>query len=142
MRVNLLPIHPDLAMLLRQGDKTLTMRPVKPQPSHFDPAGGTLCFGSGEGAEITVYTDDFPCPHGRPGDLLVFYFEGNNAPFYTGKITAVSLQRLLDVRDEQVKLEGMESRAALLAFWDLLYGETEFASHFNPLVWAIRYCKG
>ncbi|MCG3177357.1 MAG: hypothetical protein MOGMAGMI_02331 [Candidatus Omnitrophica bacterium] len=141
MKIHHAPIHPDLAMPVRDGHKTLTMRPLKPQPSDFDPAGGILTYGHDD-AEMKVYVDDYPCPFGRPGDLLVLHFDGNNTPFYTGKITAVSLQRLQDASGEQVKLEGMDDRASFLAFWDRLYGESEFASHFNPVVWAIRYCKG
>lgn len=138
MKIHHAALHPDLAMSVKDGHKTLTMRPLKPQPILEN---GLLKFGA-NGDLLAVNPEDYPCPFGSPGDLLVFYFEGNSSPFYFGKITDVSIQRLLETDEQQAKLEGMDSRASFLLFWDAIYGETEFASHFNPLVWAIRYCKG
>lgn len=141
MRIKHVPIHPDLAMPLALGAKTVTRRPMKPQPLFADEE--RILFGDGgEGMEMSVWRQDYPCPLGSVGDLLIFYFEGNSNGFHEAKmICPATTERLLDITDEEAKKEGFEDRAGFLDFWDKLYGETEFSTHLNPWVWRVRFCK-
>lgn len=140
MNVHLVSLHPDFARSVLRGDKTQTIRPLKPQPSEV--SEDFLIYGHMEGSEIRIWRSDFPCPYGSAGDLLVYHFEGNSAPFYTGKIVSCDIARLHSLSDEQIQQDGFSSREEFIEFWESIYGQTEYAYHFDPAVWVIRYCKG
>lgn len=140
MKIRHIPTHPDLAMPLALGRKVLTRRPLKPQPINVDDE--RILFGhGGEGFESCLWREDYPCPFGNPGDMIIFYFEGNPNGFFEAKQIGHRIERLLDITEEDVKKEGMETLEEFLIFWDQLYGDTEFSSHFNPYVWRIQFCK-
>lgn len=140
MNVRHVPIHADLAMPLALGKKTVTRRPMKPQPIHAD--GDSVIFGhGGEGNEIRFWFEDYPCPFGSRGDLLVFYFDGNPNGFVEAKHMGMIVERLMEITDEDAKKEGFDNRANFIEFWDKIYGDGEFSSHFNPWVWRIQFCK-
>lgn len=138
MKIRHIPIHPDLAMLLTTGSKNITRRPLKPQPTFVDDM--RLQFGEGEGHETSVWVEDYPCQFGEPGDLAIFYFEGNGQSFQEAKVLEKTIERLLDATEDEARKEGFETLAEMIDFWDKIYGETEFSSHFNPWVWRIRFC--
>lgn len=138
MKIRHISISPDFAMSLVTSKKTLTRRPMKPQP--MDLCDGKIVFGC-EGFESSIYAEDYPCPFGESGDLLIFYFEGNSNSFFEAKHMGRRMERLLDIPDDDLKKEGFDAREEFIAFWDAVYGETEFSSNFNPWVWRIQFCK-
>ena len=113
---------------------------MKPQPIHVD--NERILFGhGGEGLESSFWLEDYPCPFGEPGDMLIFYFEGNPNGFFEAKEINRRIERLLDIHEEDLKKQGFKSHQEFMNFWDLIYGETDFSSHFNPYVWRIQFCK-
>ena len=118
------------------GSKTQTRRLVKPQPTHFNPAGMP------RRAHLDGASDMIPCPYGKPGDRLwvreawsphpqdanvTFYRATVEAeqgfPVWSGpwipsihmprrasritlEITSVRVERLQDISIEDAKAEG------------------------------------
>jgi hypothetical protein len=138
MRIIHVPFLPDFIFPILENKKKITRRPLKMQPANFDPTSDVLHFDEGETA-MRIYLQDYPCPFGEPGDLILFCVEGNPTPFHQAKVLERWIERLGNIPDDQIRLEGALSREGFFETWDAIYGETQDAAHFNPWVWAVRW---
>lgn len=132
MRVVHLEFIPDFIGPIISGKKRETRRPMKVQPLKF--LYPKLEFEDG----TSIYRADYPCPYGEPGDLLIFVPEASPIAFHSGKVVDTVIERLFDFSDaNDISQSGFYNEDALIKQWDEIYGETIFASQFNPYIWRI-----
>jgi len=138
MRIIHVPFLPDFIHPIIEGKKKITRRPLKMQPRDYDKTTGVLTFDEGE-SSMKIYPEDYPCPFGEPGDVILFVAEGNPTPFHQAKVIDRWIERLDAMPEDQVKAEGALSLAGFFETWDMIYGETPDAVHFNPYCWCVRW---
>lgn len=131
MRIIHIEFMPDFIPFIIAGIKKETRRPLRIQPTDYK--SPVLTFEDG----TTIYESDYPCPYGNPNDILIMVPDASPIAFYGAKVVDQSIERLFDSND--FKLEGFMNPEDFFKTWDQIYGETIFASEFNPYVWKLRW---
>ena len=128
----------DMIDLILAGKKTLTIRPIKPQPVLFDCPGlfGSIHYEWGGG--VLAGNRNWllqQCPYGAEGDV-VGVEESENLRL---KITSVYAKRLDQVAAWQWSEDGLGYGKTVYKHWQSFYRGTEYEWKNRPFVWVIRF---
>lgn len=139
------------------GRKTVTRRPIKPQPviAHetlpgsyfFEPKLGAFKYLSEENEDEYISMN---CPYGKPGDVLTI--RGTDHKI---EITEVRVESVQDITEMDCQREGIKDKRAMnlygqnvpthrfktsfMILWNSIYGDTDFKWENNPFCWVIKF---
>lgn len=151
----LLRFLPEQCEDVKQGRKTMTRRPVLPQP----PSATTIVewntaacawvpwdwqsgVGSYAGGRRT--SPPFPCPYGRVGDTVPL-LQPNDHEFAKGRIVSIAVERVREIGGKDALSEGMIHPAGswpareFQALWDSIYADKGLGWGANPWVWVVGF---
>lgn len=140
----------DMIALIASGEKTLTIRPMKPQPTmqYFSNAGKDNCllYWSWKNVRFewpnkVSYTHK--TPYGEIGDRIAI----RERPDFELDITDIRIERLHSIDSivwgkDGVCLAGIgddDIETELLRHWDSFYFNTEFSWNENPWCWIVEF---
>lgn len=162
-----LTFSPEFKPLILEGKKNVTRRPVKFPclRSHVDPAiwfweqitdrlttvaldaDSDLLIPSNTHVLTRSYAASLlaHCPHGIAGDLIELSIstpDKQEAVFARATLTAVSVECLHDISEQEAISEGMPTDAPLSHFrhtWDVFYARSPYSWTQNPAVWVLTF---
>ena len=133
----------DMIDLILAGKKTLTLRPIKPQPVRVELAG---LFGRPgyvwKGVDLCDMHDWLvkQCPYGDVGDVVCVLELERSVRL---SIMDVDVKKLNFVDYDTWYRDGVDSdsivRDKIVSRWDSFYGLTPYSWDWNPFVWVIRF---
>jgi hypothetical protein len=129
---------PELVPLVQDGTKTVTRRPIKPQPELVKPEHANIVNEAWQDGWI-----DVPCPYGIVGDTI----QSDAGPL---EIVGVKVEWLHHIDPEDVIKEGFSTN--LRGFtaevelvrqfaekWESFYNVTDYHWDANPSCWVIEF---
>ena len=139
----------DMIDLILAGKKTLTIRPIKPQPVRVEKPGlfGKTCY-EWEGRELYWNQEWFlkQCPYGLIGETICVRENGSLRLKIIGK-DAKRIDQTTIKEWTADGVEGMRSFGRATSIWDRrawnhwqsFYGGTDYDWLRRPFVWVIRF---
>ena len=131
----------DMIDLIISGKKTLTIRPIKPQPVRVEKPGlfGKTCY-EWQGRELYWNQEWFliQCPYGLIGEIICVRENGSLRLKIIGK-DAKRIDQLYAADWEADGLEPDIYWEAKHKHWQSFYGGTEYDWENKPYVWVIRF---
>ncbi|QTL40556.1 hypothetical protein ACNFJN_04425 [Xenorhabdus budapestensis] len=127
------------------GTKTLTRRPIKPQPQ-LDEQKLSQMGSIAEGFTLEEVVNgawqsgfiDVDCPYGQFGDIINFTDKNGNIKGLL-KITDIWIHRVNNTSISDVKKEGFDSLKDFYVAWSSIYREKGYGWDINPWVWVIEF---
>ena len=128
----------DMIDLILAGKKTLTIRPIKPQPVQVEVPGlfGTTHY-EWNGRQLVGMRDWFMlhCPYGAAGEIISAR-ENDNLLI---KITSIGLGRVDQLTIPDWADDGLGYGKTVYKHWQSFYRGTEYEWKNRPFVWVIRF---
>ena len=135
----------DMIDLILAGKKTVTIRPIKPQPEQINVLSETGLFGrmymQWQREDLSKKGKEWFCkqyPHGKVGDIVTI----RERPEIRLKIVDIQAKRLhsisylLWIKDHGKKTNHQETSRL---HWQSFYRGTEFDWYQNPWVWIVEF---
>jgi hypothetical protein len=138
----------DMIDLILAGKKTVTIRPIKPQPKLVGTLGKESifdrCYWEWNGYDIYELGSEWflrQYPHGMIGDIMAI----RERPEVNLKITGVTVDRLHVISHDTWEKDGVSRRYVMggpdLSYyhWQRFYVGTDYDYSLNPWVWVIEF---
>ncbi len=147
MSDNTIAFREDMIDLILSGKKTVTIRPMNPQPEKTEEHNGLFqkTYWEWKGIDLSEKCFDWLCeryPHGRTGDVITI--RGRND--IQLKIRDIRIERLHNIDRNWWKMDGLTfdirvfgGEEKIYYHWQGFYGDTEYRWANNPWVWVVAF---
>lgn len=132
----------DMIDLILAGKKTVTIRPIKPQPEvKQDYAADMMLYLEWNGYNVSAKEPEWilkQYPHGKIGDIVAI----RERPDVKLKITNIRVMMLQDIPNEIWWKESIDDSGFAVfskLLWKSFYENTEYVWSNNPFVWIIEF---
>ena len=146
---NTISFRADGIDLILSGKKTVTIRPMKPQPKSVEEHDGLFLktYFSWQERDLSEKGSEWLCnryPHGRIGECMTVR-ERNDIQLRIIDIRVSKLHHvdlnwwLMDGLTFDIRVCRCENKDKSVHHWDSFYGDTEYHWANNPWVWVVEF---